>query len=279
MKSYIASVNGTLLYEHESTVSILDRGFTLADGVFETMVAKNTNVFRLDQHLQRLKKGSELLGIVIPKIEELKNQLISVLDANKLPYSVIRFTVSRGYDYQRGLNVHADTLPTIVIRVSPRNKPNIAGISVSLSSIRRNEGSPVSKIKSLSYVDGVIAKQLAHDMGFDDAILLNNAGYIACATSSNVFLVKNKCLITPSLSNGVLEGVTRSIVLESAKSIGLNVYEESVLPDFNTVNEMFMTNIVSGIVPIVSVDGVFIGSGSIGPISNQLFNIYIEMNY
>ena len=175
--------------------------------------------------------------------------------------------------------MHKNVIPTIVIRASSRNKNNISAISIATSSIRRNEGSPISNIKSLSYVDGVMAKQIANRLGYDDALLLNNAGNIACATSSNIFLIKNNYLITPPLSDGLLEGVTRSIVLESAISAGLIICEKSVDNNFNKINEVFITNIVNGIVPVISIDGFFIGDGTIGPASRYFHGILNEMMY
>ena len=275
MTYLIASVNGTLIKENEAYISIMDRGFTLADGLFETMIARRNKVINFERHFDRLKSGASILDINIPEKELLLSNIFDVLDSNSLDLSVVRLTMSRGYDYERGLTIH-DSIPSIVIRVSPHSVNEGNKVSLTVSSIRRNEASPISNVKSISYVDSVIAKKQAIKNGFNDALLLNTKGNISCATSSNVFVVQGDFLITPPAHEGVLLGVTRSIIIENVASVHLKMIEQSIKPDFNSFDEVFITNVVSGITSVSSIDGVNIGSGN-SDIANKFLSIYNEI--
>ena len=275
MINLIASVNGNLVKENEAYISIMDRGFTLADGLFETMIARRNKVINFERHFDRLESGASILDINIPEKEILLSNISDVLDANSLDLSVIRLTISRGYDYERGLTIH-DSSPSIIIRVAPHSVNQGNKISLTISSIRRNEASPIPNIKSLSYVDSVVAKNQAVKNGFDDALLLNTKGNISCATSSNVFVVQGDFLITPPAHEGVLLGVTRSIIMENVAFMNLKMIEQSVKPEFDSFDEVFITNVVSGVTSVSSIDSINIGLGS-NEIANKFLNIYNEI--
>ena len=275
MTNLIASVNGNLVKESEAAISIMDRGFTLADGVFETMIARRNKVINFEKHFDRLIFGISVLDINIPEKEILRSNISDVLDANSLDLSVIRLTISRGYDYERGLTIH-DSTPSIIIRVAPHTVSRGNKISLTVSSIRRNEASFISNVKSLSYVDSVVAKNQAIKNGFDDALLLNTKGNISCATSSNVFVVQGDLVITPPAHEGVLLGVTRSIIMGNVASLGLKMIEQSIKPEIDSFDEVFITNVVSGVTSVSSIDGIQIGSGS-NEIANKFLSIYNEI--
>ena len=270
MNEQYVHLNGELVPEIKAQISMFDRGFTLADGVFETMVSRNGNLFRLNQHMDRLDKGCDLLGIQRLNRRETKQKILELLHTNKLTSAVIRLTVTRGVDRQRGLTIHDPVVPTILIRTHLRSTHKIEGISLSVSSIARNEGSPISGIKSISYSDSIVAKKLASEEGFDDALLLNNLGNVACATSSNFFVTQDNTIITPPLSDGVLGGIIRGVIFEISSKFGLKIIERSFKPNFDAYEESFITNVVTGIVPVVAIDKVAIGSGHIGPIVKRL---------
>ena len=270
MNEQCVHLNGELVPESKAQISMFDRGFTLADGVFETMVSRNGNLFRLNQHMDRLDKGCDLLGIQRLNRRETKQKILELLHTNKLTSAVIRLTVTRGVDRQRGLTIHDPVVPTILIRTHLRSTHKIEGISLSVSSIARNEGSPISGIKSISYSDSIVAKKLASEEGFDDALLLNNLGNVACATSSNFFVTQDNTIITPPLSDGVLGGIIRGVIFEISSKFGLKIIERSFKPNFDAYEESFITNVVTGIVPVVAIDKVAIGSGHIGPIVKRL---------
>ena len=273
----IASVNGHLFPENEATISILERGFTLADGLFETMVARYEEVPHFERHIDRLQRGACVLGMPIEARGAVRSHVSRVLEANGLPHSIVRLTLSRGYDHGRGLAIPDKSVSSIVIRVSPRDVPIVEGVTLTVSSVRRNEGSPVSNVKSLAYTDNVVAKLRANRRGFDEALLLNNAGHVACTTSSNFFIVKDYLITTPPIRDGVLPGVVRSIILENASALSLNLQEGSIAPDFGSIDEAFITNTVAGVVPVLSVDGITIGSGKVGVATKKLSALYNAM--
>lgn len=274
MAKAIASVNGRLVLEREAVVSVLDRGFTLSDGLFETMVGKNRKVLHLDRHLNRLENGSSILGLELPSRSSLTSLLEEVLDKNGFSMSNIRLTVSRGYDYERGLQVHKNLSPTIVVRVSEQKALYIRDISLAISPIRRNEGSPLSNVKTLAYTDSVLARKLAIESGYDDAIMLNNRGDVACATSSNFFLLKDGLVLTPPLSDGVLPGITRSIIIEEGNAHGFKIQEKTITPDFKSIDGAFITNVVTGLINVGCIDGFPIGSASGFAMFQNISNLY-----
>ena len=216
-------VNGRFVPEAEASLSPLDRGFTLADGLFETMVALGDRVFRMGDHLARMRRGAEALYLALPSAEELTWVVLESIGRNGYPRSVVRLTVSRGVDFGRGLDAPPGIEPSVVVRVAPWQSPPESappGRRLALSAIARNDRSPLSRIKSLSYVEGVTARLAAQRGGADDALLCNTSGFVTGGTSSNVFAVDGDSLLTPPEEDGVLPGIARLTVLEEARSLG-----------------------------------------------------------
>ena len=271
-------VNGSFVPETEARLSPLDRGFTLADGIFETLVAQGDRIFRQTEHLARLQEGAQALHLALPPTAELSDAIKKSLRRNGHPHSVVRLTVSRGMDPGRGLDVTPGITPSVVIRISPWQGPLMSlpeGRRLVLSAVRRNDLSPLSHIKSLSYVEGVIARLEARESGADDALLLNTRGFLTGATSSNVFAVVNGALVTPPEEDGVLPGMARRTVLEEAKRLGIATEERSLTPeDVAGADEVFLTNVVTGVVPVVNLDGNPVGTGAPGPVTERLATAY-----
>jgi branched-chain amino acid aminotransferase len=269
----LAWVNGRLVGESEASLSLLERGLTLGDGVFETMLAAGASIFRPEDHLERLAQGASLLAIGLPPTEQLLAAVLGTLSANSLSAAVVRLTVSRGPDPGRGLDISPDVAPTVMVRVSPY-EPRAAGqrgLSAVFSSIRRNESSPLSRVKSLSYADNVLARLEARRRGADEAILLNTAGEVCCASVANLFVADGGTLVTPPIESGALPGVTRRCLLELAAARGITVREARVLPeDLSTADEAFLTNTVIGVVGLTSVEGRSIGTGRLGEVTRLL---------
>jgi branched-chain amino acid aminotransferase len=263
----LAWVNGRLVGESQPSLSLLERGLTLGDGVFETMLAAGTSVFRPAEHLERLAQGASLLAIDLPPAQHLLAAVQDTLSSNRLSAAVVRLTVSRGPDPARGLDVSAGVAPTVIVRVTPY-EPRAArqpGLAAVFSSIRRNESSPLSRVKSLSYADNVLARLEARRRGADEAVLLNTAGEVCCASAANLFVVKAGTLTTPPVESGALPGVTRRWVLELAAARGATVRQVPVLPeDLWTADEVFLTNTVIGVAGLASVEGRSIGTGEAG---------------
>ncbi|HJX61999.1 MAG TPA: aminotransferase class IV [Dehalococcoidia bacterium] len=268
-----AWVNGRLVGESEPSLSLLERGLTLGDGVFETILAAGTKLFRPTEHLERLARGASLLAIDLPPAEQLLAAMLDTLSANQLSAAVVRLTVSRGPDSGRGLDVSPDIAPTVIVRVSPHElrTPGGAGLAAVFSPIRRNESSPLSRVKCLSYADNVLARLEARRRGADDAVLLNTAGEVCCASAANLFVVKGGTLTTPPGESGALPGVTRHCVLELAAARRLTVREAPVLPDdLWAADEAFLTNTVTGVAGLTSVEGRSIGTGRLGEVTRLL---------
>lgn len=274
----ILYLNGRFVPDAAAHISPLDRGFTLADGIFETLVASADRMFRLEDHLARLWRGAEVLHLPLPSAEELGNALCESARRNGHPHSVIRLTVTRGLDPGRGLDVTPGIEPTVVVRVARWHGPLSAlpaGRCLVLSSMRRNDLSPLVGIKSLSYVEGVIARLEARRAGADDALLCNTRGGLSGATSSNVFAVTDGALSTPSESDGALPGIARRTVLKEADRLGILSRERSIAPEeIAAADEVFLTNVVTGVVPVVSISATPVGSGSPGLVTERLARAY-----
>jgi len=269
----LAWVNGRLVGESEPSLSLLERGLTLGDGVFETMLAAGANVFRPAEHLERLAQGASLLAIDLPPVEHLLAAVLDTLSANRLSAAVVRLTVSRGPDPGRGLDVPPGVAPTVIVRATEYkpNSPDQPGLAAVLSSIRRNESSPLSRVKCLSYADNVLARLEARRRGADEAILLNTAGEVCCASAANLFVVEGGTLTTPPVESGALPGVTRHCVLELAAARGITVREAPVLPeDLWAADEVFLTNTVVGLAGLTALEGRPIGAGRLGEMTRLL---------
>ncbi len=271
-------VNGRFVSEAEATISPLDRGFTLADGLFETMVAVGVRVFRIDDHLARMRRGADVLKLPMPNAEESAAIVEQCLIRNGLPLSVVRLTLSRGVDVGRGLNAPAALDPSVVVRVTPWPGPPTTmppGRTLVTSTVARNDRSPLSSVKSLSYVDGVVARLEAQRAGADDALMCNTRGFVAGATSSNIFAVIGGALVTPPVEDGALPGISRLTLLEEAERLGIACEERSLTPqDVAGAEEALLSNVVQGPVPVASVDGLRLRAGAPGPLTQRLCEAY-----
>ena len=270
-------VNGEFVTEAKATISPLDRGFTLADGLFETMVAAGARVFRIDDHLARMRRGADLLQLPMPAEEELAAIIEECLRRNGLPLSVVRLTLSRGVDVGRGLNAPAALDPSVIVRVTqwpgPPSPP--PGRTLVTSSLARNDRSPLSSVKSLSYVDGVVARLEAQRAGADDALMCNTRGLVTGATSSNIFSVISGALVTPPVEDGALPGISRLTLLAEARQLGVSCEERSLTPeDVAAADEALLSNVVQGPVPVASVDGLELRSGAPSPLTRRLCDAY-----
>lgn len=257
-------VNGRPVAADAPHLSALDRGFTLGDGVFETMRAAGCRVFRWPQHLARLRAGATVLGLPLDE-RLLVEHLEAALAAADLPEAVVRLTVSRGVDPARGVAVSPDLRPTVVVRVLPLTPPPQPAQAIVATTTRRNERSPLSRIKALGYGDAIIARLEAQRRGADEALLCNTRGRLAGATTANLFAVINGLLLTPPLSAGALPGTTRAWVLATARALGLPVRQRNLCPkDLAAASEVFVTNVVVGVRPLAAVDEVRL-AGAGGP--------------
>jgi branched-chain amino acid aminotransferase len=276
--SEVLFVNGEYLSADGQHVSALDRGYTLGDGVFETMRATKGGIVRLRDHVKRLNASAATIRMPMPLDDEsIRLALFTTLQRNGLAESdaILRLSISRGRSAQRGVLPDPAGVPTIVIRAMPfmtfPASKYLTGFRVILSSIRRNETSPLSRIKSLNYLDSIMSRVEAAETGVDDALMLNTRGHVACASASNLFIVTARGLVTPNLDSGVLAGVTRGLVLEQARALGLRV-EEGIVTSRRLCasREAFLTNAAMGLMPVVEINGQAVGKGVPGPIVTRL---------
>jgi branched-chain amino acid aminotransferase len=269
-------VDGRRLPSESPHVSGRDRGFTLADGVFETMKAYNGTIFRLDRHLSRI--AGALRALAIPQPPELRDWVDAASRAAGLPRAGIRLTVTRGIA-AGGVIPPIDPHPTVVVTVTPLPTFGAdvyaAGLNAHVASGRRNEHSMVAGLKTLAYIESVAAMIEARRAGADEALFLDTAGHCSEATASNLFAVMGGRLTTPPTSCAALPGITRAAVLELGTECGIAVEERPFdLAELASASEAFLTSSLRGIAPLVRIDGAAVGSGTPGPITRQVMGAY-----
>ena len=260
-------------------ISARDRGFTLADGVFETMRARNGKVFRLDRHLARLEGALRALAIPVPV--ELRNWVDAALHAAHQPEASVRLTVTRGVA-TGGVAAPSDPIPTVVVTVAPPPAFGHAvyetGLTAVVASGRRNELSATAGLKTLAYTDAVLAMIEARAAGADEVLFLDTAGHCSEASASNLFAVIDDRLATPPTTCGALPGITRAAVLDLAGSLGMPVDERPLeLRELAAASEAFLTSSLRGIAPLVRVDGTAVAVGRPGPMTRQMMAAYTAL--
>ncbi len=205
-------LNGRLLPEEEASLSIFDRGFTLGDGVFETLRVRAGCPLWLADHLARFRHGAAVLGIPVPFDDsEIERGLLTLVEARGHADASLRLTMSRGPSQARGLWPPALPMtPTILATVTPLSSAARPPLKLIVAErVRRNEHSPLSLIKSLNYGDNILARREAESWGADDALMMNSAGRITCGTVGNVFLRIGGRWVTPPVADGILSGTAR----------------------------------------------------------------------
>lgn len=253
----IAWFDGALLPLGGVSIPATDRGFLLGDGFFETMAASNGQVIRFNDHMDRLEDTAAFLKTPLRYTRaDITAAIHDVLIANGLTNkrAALRLTVTRGSG-PRGILPPLDICPHMLISASEA-PDHFPAAKVKTVSLCRNEKSPTSRIKSLCYLDNILAMQDAKEAGADEALLLNTTGNIAEGSISNIFFIQGNSLLTPSVKDGALPGVMRKTVLSVAEKMGLSVQEASLAPDIiQTCDEAFLTNSLFRLRPILEIDG------------------------
>lgn len=254
-------INNALVERSEAKVSIFDHGFLYGDGIYETMRVYDGVVFMFDEHLRRLFRSASLIRLDIPKdTDEIKTAVFDTLRANSLRDAYLRITVSRGYG-QIGLDPDLCSQPTfVIIAEGMKEYPSSLyerGIKVIIAKTRRNLKEALNpQIKSLNFLNNILAKVEAKEQSAYEAIMLTHLGYIAEGTISNVFFYKDGVLCTPSVECGILDGITRGIVIDLAIRDGLRVREGFFVPeDLGDADEVFITNTTLEVMPVSTVEG------------------------
>ena len=271
-----------LVDEKDAMVSVFDHGLLYGDGVFEGIRAYNGRVFLLDAHIDRLYDSAKAIALNIPMSKaEMSSAVVETCKANGISDGYIRLVVTRGVG-TLGLNPYLCEKAQIIIIAAkiqlypPELYENGLKI-VTVGTVRNHTEALNPRIKSLNYLNNVMAKIEAINAGCMECLMLNPAGQVAEASGDNVFVVKNGVLTTPPSWCGALEGLTRNKVMELARQAGYEV-RESVLAryDLYVADEIFLTGTAAEIISVVDVDKRPIGNGKPGPITQKLRNLYVE---
>ena len=264
------SVNGEILSVNEPILLVSDQGLMYGYGVFDTLRLYKNMPFMAERHIERLLSAALSIDINVNgyggKINEWLNKYILEADVYD---DIVRITVTKG----------TKEIPCVIITSRPlgyTEKHYKTGFSVGVSSIRRNAHSPLSRIKSLNFLDNILSRHFANNMGFDEALMLNGDSYLCECSMSNLFFVKDGKILTPSIECGALGGITRAIVIELiAPALKLKINEGKYrLESLTCADEAFLTNSAMGIMPLVSVDGHAIGEGKPGKITGDVLKRY-----
>ena len=263
-------LDGKLVDREQATVSVFDHGLLYGDGVFEGIRAYNGVVFKLSEHLDRLYESAYTLMLEIPlKKDELEKAVIETLKANALKDAYIRLVVTRGTG-DLGLDPRKCKKATLFIiadkiALYPKDYYEKGLKIATVPTIRNHPEALNPQLKTLNYLNNILAKIEATNAGVDEALLLNAQGYVTECTGENIFYVKGGRLVTPPPYVGILKGITRETVMHLAREVGLQVAEEVFTRhDLYTAEEVFLTGTAAEIVPVVKIDNRTIGDGKPG---------------
>ena len=278
----IIYLNGDLIPRSQAKLSPFDHGLLYGYGLFETMRSYGGAIFRLGRHLARLRHAAEALGIASKLTAfDLEKACYEVLKANNLAEARLRLTVSAG---EGDITPNLYTCSSITVFVVARKLVPLPpesyerGYTAVLSSRRRNSQSPLSRLKSTCYLENVLARQEAVTAGADEALLLNERGFVTEGSTTNIFAAGGETLVTPSTESGVLPGITREAILELAESMGIMPAVRQVeLGELLRVDEAFLTNSVLEIMSLTRLDDKPIGSGRPGPLTQRLMSAYKKL--
>ena len=247
-----------------------ERGLLLGDGVFETLAVRGGKVIWLEEHLARLELAAHELGLR-PDLTAIHVALLEVLRTSQSHSEALRITLTRG-PTNRGLAADGEK-PSLVISLNPLDATKLpTSVRLATCTIRRNATSPASRLKTLSYIDAIAAARevAAHA---DDALMLNTEGNVACSTVANIFMLKDKKLITPDDGQGILKGITRGKLIAAGPELGVNIECRVVKSEeFMAADAIFITNSLRLAVPVTSLDGAVVGTRSIDFINALLIS-------
>ena len=276
-------LNGQIVPQEDAKVSVFDHGLLYGDGVFEGIRAYNGKIFTLNEHLDRLYASASAISLTIPITKaEMGKAIKDTMAANNLTDSYIRLVVTRGVG-KLGLDPNKCSTPQIIIITDTIELYSKAlyekGLDIATVTTIRNHFSALDpKIKSLNYLNNIMAKIESIRAGAGEALMLNKDGYVAECAGDNIFIVKDNALITPPASAGILIGITRNLVMKLAADMGIAVKEELMSRcDLYVADECFLTGTDAEIIPVVTIDGRVIGSGKPGKVTQGLLKKYRDL--
>lgn len=275
-------INGAFYAKEEAKISVFDHGLLYGDGVFEGLRSYGGKVFHLAEHIDRLYESARAICLELPMSpDEMTDAVNQTVKANKIEDGYIRLVVTRGSG-TLGLDPNRCSVPQVIIiadsiTLYPQEYYD-NGLEIITSSVIRNHPAALSpRIKSLNYLNNILAKIEGLNAGCIEALMLNHKGEVAECTGDNIFLVKHGELYTPPLDAGILAGVTRNVVINLAKEHGVVTHESSLTKhDVYVADECFLTGSAAEVIPVVKVDTRVIGTGKPGPLSKKLKQLFAE---
>ncbi len=278
-KIYLA---GKLVDKEQAVVSVYDHGLLYGDGVFEGIRVYSKRVFRLKDHVDRLYESALAIRLTIPLTpEEMTKAVEETVAANGIVDGYVRLVVTRGAG-SLGLDIRRTSNPQVIIiadtiSLYPEELYEKGMEIITASTLRNHPGALSPRIKSLNYLNNILAKIEGTDAGCPEALMLNHLGQVAECTGDNIFIVKNGVLKTPSTDAGILAGITRDVVIELAKSAGIEVQETALIRhDIYVADECFLTGSAAEVIPVNKLDGRTIGAGTPGPVTRKLRELFQE---
>jgi len=275
-------MNGEFCEQDQARISVYDHGLLYGDGVFEGIRAYNGKVFRCDEHLDRLFASAQAIALDMPlSKQEICSAIYQTLELNGLSDAYIRLIVTRGIG-TLGLDPNKCAQPQIIIitdsiELYPQELYE-TGLSLIISSVVRNSPDALdARIKSLNYLNNILAKIECLKAGVMEGIMLNSEGNVAECTGDNIFIVKDGKLLTPPDDACILKGVTRGVVMDLARRDGVETLEQNLVPDdVYQADECFLTGTAAELIPVVRIDDRQIGDGRPGPVTRKLLAMFRE---
>ena len=283
-KELLIYIDGEYYPESEAKISVFDHGFLYGDGVFEGIRSYNGIVFKLREHVDRLYYSARAIMLSIPMTkDEMIEAVLETLRKNNLKDAYVRLVVTRGKG-DLGLDPRKCPKPSVIIIAVPLlqlydEEKREKGMSMVIAWVRRDSvDATTHEIKSLNYLNSILAKIEANNVGADEAIILDQHGLVSEATAENIFIVKGNRIITPPAASGPLPGITANVVKEIAQSLGYEVIEKGItVAELYGADEAFVTGTAAEVMPIREVNKRRIGEGKMGPVTRKILEKFREV--
>lgn len=273
-------MDGKLVDKSDAKVSVYDHGLLYGDGIFEGIRIYHGRIFEPQAHLQRLFDSAKAIRLTIPfTADQLRSGIEETAKANNFTDCYVRLVVTRGVGYL-GLNPNKCSTPstfiiTDTIEMYPKEVYEKGMAVITASIIRNHPNAMSSRVKSLNYLNSILAKIEAIDAGVPEAIMLNHLGNVAECTADNIFIVREGVVLTPAVTEGILEGVTRQVILKLCRNLNIPCAEKTLQRhDLYIAQECFLTGTGAEVVPVTKIDGRPVGSGQVGSITRKLIDAF-----
>lgn len=274
-------INGRIVPEKEAKVSVFDRGFLFGDSIFEVVRTYNKDkIFALNYHIERLYKSAAFISLRLRDQRYIESIIRKTIKKADNPESYVRLIITRGVGREIGMNPEYSGSPNYLVIVKRFNPPpddiDKRAIESAIASVRRNYKDALNPlIKSGNYLNNILAHIDAMKKGGVEAVMVNPDGYIAEGTTFNVFMVKNGVYYTPPLSAGILDGITRKVIIQIMRENKIRFYEKNISPaEFLNADEIFFTSTLREIQPVYKISGKKIGDGRAGMYTRRLYEIF-----